>query len=125
MTLAPAETAGGLALRSGKGRVALVATVAASAMASLDATVVNVALPHIGEEFHASVSTMQWVLTGYLLALSSLILLGGALGDRFGRRKVFVIGTVWFATASLLCGAAPNVEVLIGARILQGVGGAL
>ena len=80
----------------------------------LDATVVNVALPHIGEDFDASVSALQWVLTGYLLALASLILLGGALGDRFGRRKVFVIGTVWFAAASLLCGAAPNIEVLVG-----------
>src|ERR1700730_3186797 len=125
MTLAPAETAGGLALRSGKGRVALVATVAASAMASLDATVVNVALPHIGKDFHASVSALQWVLTGYLLALASLILLGGALGDRFGRRKVFIIGTVWFAAASLLCGAAMNIEVLVDARIIQGGGAAL
>ncbi|MEP7111736.1 MAG: DHA2 family efflux MFS transporter permease subunit [Ilumatobacteraceae bacterium] len=101
------------------------ATVAASAMASLDATVVNVALPHIGEEFDATISALQWVLTGYLVALASLILLGGALGDRFGRRKVFVIGTVWFAVASLLCGAAPNIEVLVAARVLQGVGGAL
>ena len=105
--------------------MALVATVAASAMASLDATVVNVALPHIGEEFDASISALQWVLTGYLVALASLILLGGALGDRFGRRKVFVIGTMWFAAASLLCGAAPNIEVLVAARVLQGVGGAL
>jgi EmrB/QacA subfamily drug resistance transporter len=114
-----------LALHSTKGRIALVATVAASGMASLDATVVNVALPHIGHDLDAGVSALQWVLTGYLLALSSLILLGGALGDRFGRRRVFVIGTVWFAGASLLCGAAPNVEVLVAARILQGVGGAL
>ena len=115
----------GLVLHSVRGRVALVATVAASAMASLDATVVNVALPHIGREFHASLSALQWVLTGYLVALASLILLGGALGDRFGRRKVFVIGTIWFAAASLLCGAAPNIEVLVAARVLQGVGGAL
>lgn len=114
-----------LILKSGKGRVALLATVAASGMASLDATVVNVALPHIGLDFDASVSMLQWVLTGYLLALASLILLAGALGDRFGRRKVFVIGTVWFAAASLLCGAAPSIEILITARILQGVGGAL
>ena len=112
-------------LHSTQGRVALVATVAASAMASLDATVVNVALPHIGEDLDAGVSALQWVLTGYLLALASLILLGGALGDRFGRRKVFIIGTVWFAVASLLCGAAPNIEVLVAARVLQGVGGAL
>ncbi len=126
MTSAVAEEAAeGLALSSAKGRIALVATVAASGMASLDATVVNVALPHIGEDFDASVSALQWVLTGYLLALASLILLGGALGDRFGRRKIFVIGTVWFAVASVLCGAAPNIDVLIGARILQGVGGAL
>ena len=115
----------GLALRSRTGRLALVATVAASAMASLDATVVNVALPHIGRDLHVSISALQWVLTGYLLALASLILLGGALGDRYGRRRVFVIGTVWFAAASVLCGTAPDIGVLIAARVLQGVGGAL
>ncbi len=115
----------GLILASTRGRVALAATVAASGMASLDATVVNVALPAIGREFDASVSSLQWLLTGYLVALASLILLGGALGDRFGRRRVFVIGTVWFAVASLLCGAAPNIEFLIAARVLQGIGGAL
>jgi len=115
----------GLALRSGRGRTALVATVAASAMASLDATVVNVALPHIGRDLHVSISSLQWVLTGYLLALASLILLGGALGDRYGRRRVFVVGTVWFAIASVLCGTAPDIGVLIGARVLQGIGGAL
>src|SRR6478672_4667429 len=119
----PSES--GLILRSGRGRVALVATVAASAMASLDATVVNVALPAIGKEFHASVSSLQWLLTGYLVALASLILLGGALGDRFGRQRVFVIGTLWFALASLVCGAAPNIEILVAARVLQGIGGAL
>src|SRR5262245_24780436 len=94
-------------------------------MAALDATIVNVALPHIGEDFDASVSALQWVLTGYLLALASLILLGGALGDHYGRRKVFLIGTIWFAAASLLCGASPNIDVLIAARVLQGVGAAL
>jgi EmrB/QacA subfamily drug resistance transporter len=119
------DDAGDLALKSSRGRIALVATVAASGMASLDATVVNVALPHIGKDLDASVSSLQWVLTGYLLALASLILLGGALGDRYGRRKVFVIGTIWFAGASLLCGAAPNVDVLVAARLLQGVGAAL
>lgn len=115
----------GLALRSTPGRIGLVATVAASGMASMDATIVNVALPHIGNEFGAGVSSLQWVLTGYLLALSSLILLGGALGDRFGRRRVFTIGTVWFAVASLLCGLAPSIWFLVVARVLQGVGGAL
>ena len=120
-----AEASDGLSLDTTRGRVALVATVAASGMAMLDATVVNVALPHIGEDFDVSVSTLQWVLTGYILALVSLILLGGALGDRYGRRKVFLIGTVWFAAASLLCGAAPDVETLVAARVLQGVGAAL
>jgi EmrB/QacA subfamily drug resistance transporter len=115
----------GLVLHSARGRIVLAATVGASGMAMLDATIVNVALPHIGDEFNASVSALQWVLTGYLLALASLILLGGALGDRFGRRKIFVIGTVWFAGASLLCGASPNIEVLVAARVLQGVGAAL
>src|SRR5437764_4112629 len=93
----------GLSLHSAQGRIALTATVAASAMASLDATVVNVALPHIGREFHSNVSALQWVLTGYLLALASLILLGGALGDHLGRRRVFIVGRLWFAAASVLC----------------------
>ncbi|MGZ4675082.1 MAG: MFS transporter [Acidimicrobiia bacterium] len=115
----------GLALDSARGRIALAAAIGASAMAMLDATVVNVALPHIGADLDAGVSDLQWVLTGYLLALASLILLGGALGDRYGRRRVFVLGTVWFALASLACGAAPSIEVLVAARVLQGVGGAL
>ncbi|MGA3219985.1 MAG: MFS transporter [Acidimicrobiales bacterium] len=115
----------GLILRSARGRVALAATVAASAMASLDATVVNVALPRIGRDLHAGVSSLQWALTAYLLALSSFILLGGALGDRLGRRKVFVAGTVWFAASSALCGEARDIGALIAARALQGVGAAL
>ena len=115
----------GLSLHSTAGRVALTATIAASAMASLDATIVNVALPHIGQDLDASVSSLQWVLTGYLLALASLILLAGALGDRWGRRRVFLLGTIWFAAASLLCGVAPSINVLILARVLQGIGGAL
>ena len=125
MTTRSADVERGLVLRSPAGRMALAATAAASSMASLDATVVNVALPHIGADIHADVSALQWVLTGYLLALASLILLGGALGDRLGRRRVFLVGTGWFAVASLLCGLAPNIQVLVAARILQGVGGAL
>jgi EmrB/QacA subfamily drug resistance transporter len=94
-------------------------------MTMLDGTVVNVALHTIGEDLDASLAQLQWITNGYLLTLASLILLGGSLGDRYGRRKVFVIGTVWFALASLLCGLAPNPGILIAARILQGVGAAL
>lgn len=96
-----------------------------SGMAMLDGTVVNVALPKIGEELDASVAGLQWILDGYLLSLASLILIAGSLGDRYGRRKVYVLGIVWFGLASLLCGIAPNTELLVVARILQGVGGAL
>ena len=115
----------GLILHSTTGRVALTATIAASGIASLDATVVNVALPHIASDLDATVSQLQWVLTAYLLALASLILLAGALGDRWGRRRVFLVGTIWFAAASLLCGVATSINVLILARVLQGIGGAL
>ena len=94
-------------------------------MAALDATVVNIALPALGEDLHPGFESLQWVISGYTLALASLILLGGALGDRFGRRRVFVIGTVWFAAASALCSIAPSVELLIAARVLPGDGAAL
>ena len=117
---ASAAPADELVLASTRGRIALAASVGASAMAALDATIVNVALPHIGQDLDASVADLQWVLTGYLLARASLILLGGALGDRYGRRRVFVIGTVWFAVASVGCGLAPNVGTLVAARFLQG-----
>src|SRR5436305_10204901 len=91
------------------GRWVLVATIVGSGMAALDATVVNVALPAIGKDLSADLSGLQWVVTGYLLSLASLILLGGALGDRYGRRRVFLIGVGWFSVASLLCGLAPNI----------------
>ena len=101
------------------------ATVLGSSMAFLDATVVNVALPTIGKDLHTSLAGLQWTVTAYTLTLAGLILLGGALGDRFGRRRVFVIGVIWFALASALCGLAPDIGVLIAARALQGIGGAL
>ena len=110
---------------TGAGRAVIAAAALGSGIAFLDGTVVNVALRSIGEDLDASLSQLQWITNGYLLSLASLILLGGSLGDRFGRRRVFVIGTIWFAAASLLCGLAPNAEVLIAARVLQGVGGAL
>lgn len=127
MAAAASHADGGADVRFGTpaGRWVLLATVLGSGLAALDATVVNVALPAIGEDLGAQVAGLQWVITAYLLTLASLILLGGALGDRYGRRKVFCIGVIWFTAASLLCGAAPNLEVLIGARALQGIGGAL
>ncbi|MFF8001948.1 DHA2 family efflux MFS transporter permease subunit [Streptomyces sp. NPDC007917] len=94
-------------------------------MALLDSTVVNVALPHIGLDLNADLAVLQWTVNAYMLTLAGLILLGGALGDRFGRRRVFVIGVVWFSVASLLCGLAPNAGMLIASRALQGIGGAL
>jgi EmrB/QacA subfamily drug resistance transporter len=103
----------------------LLATVLGSGIAFLDGTVVNVALPTIGNELDASVAGLQWIVNGYALTLSSLILIGGSLGDRFGRRRVFLAGVVWFSVASLLCGLAPTSETLVAARALQGAGGAL
>ncbi|WP_149548117.1 MFS transporter [Streptomyces marokkonensis] len=112
-------------LASPQGRWILLTTVLGSSMALLDSTVVNVALPRIGRALDADLAALQWTVNAYMVTLAGLILLGGALGDRFGRRKVFVIGVLWFAAASLLCGLAPNAGVLIAARALQGVGGAL
>ena len=103
----------------------IAAAVLGSGMTWLDGSVVNVALRTIGEDLDASLAQLQWINNGYLVSLAALILLGGSLGDRLGRRRMFVVGTVWFALASLLCGLAPNAETLIVARILQGVGGAL
>jgi EmrB/QacA subfamily drug resistance transporter len=120
-----ATDAAGLRLRSGRGRWVLVATVLGSSMAFLDSTVVNVALPTIGRELHASLGGLQWTVNGYTLTLAGLILLGGSLGDRLGRRKVFMIGVVWFALASAACGFAPTIGVLIAARVVEGIGGAL
>ncbi|WP_067884743.1 MFS transporter [Nocardia vaccinii] len=112
-------------LRSRTGRWIVVATVLGSAVAALDATVVNIALPRIGHALHTGVAGLQWTLSGYTLTLASFILLGGSLGDRLGRRKVFIWGTIGFAAASVLCGAAVNIEMLVAARIVQGVAGAL
>lgn len=114
-----------LRLAAASGRWVLVTTVLGSAMALLDATVVNLALPRMGEDLDASFADLQWILNGYTLALAGLILLGGALGDRYGRRRVFLVGAAWFTAASLLCAVAPSAGVLIGARILQGIGAAL
>src|SRR5919199_148977 len=103
MTSSVASGSDALVFGQARARWVLAATVLGSGMAFIDATVVNVALPRIGEE------------------LAALILLGGSLGDRFGRQRVFVIGVVWFAVASLVCGVAPNIETLVAARALQGI----
>lgn len=115
----------GVAWGTATGRGVVAAATLGSGLTLLDGTVVNVALRTMGADLDASLAQLQWIVNGYFLFLASLILLGGALGDRFGRRRVFVVGTVWFALASLACGLAPTAEVLIGARVLQGVGGAL
>ncbi|MFF7406644.1 MFS transporter [Streptomyces murinus] len=112
-------------LGSSRGTWILLTTVLGSSMAMLDSTVVNVALPRIGRDLDASLGALQWTVNAYMVTLAGLILLGGSLGDRYGRRRIFVIGVVWFAAASLLCGIAPNSVLLIAARALQGVGGAL
>ncbi|GAD83051.1 MFS transporter [Nocardia asteroides] len=112
-------------LHSATGRWILLATILGSSMASLDATVVSVALPRIGESLHTDVAGLQWTVNGYTLTLASFILLGGSLGDRLGRRRVFVWGIVGFAITSLLCAVAVNIEMLVVARLLQGVAGAL
>lgn len=112
-------------LGTARGRALLAATALGSGMAFLDGTVVNVALPTIGREFDADLGALQWTVNAYTLTLAALILLGGALGDRLGRRRIFNVGVIWFTIASVLCAAAPAVEVLIAARGLQGIGGAL
>ncbi len=112
-------------LRSATGRWIVVATVLGSAVVGLDATVVNIALPRIGAALHTGVSGLQWTVSGYTLTLASFILLGGSLGDRLGRRRIFVWGTIFFAISSVVCGAAVNIEMLVAARIVQGVAGAL
>ena len=120
-------TAPAPALRTGSaaGRGTLLAAILASGMVFLDSTVVNVALPRLGAELDATVAGLQWTVNGYLLMLAAFVLLGGALGDRFGRRRVFLLGVVWFAAASVLCGLAQGTGWLVAARFLQGAGGAL
>lgn len=105
--------------------VTLLATTIGSAVVILDGTIVNMALPKIASEMHVGFSSLQWITDAYMLSLSALILLGGSLGDIFGRKKVYLIGLVGFGVSSLLCALAPSIELLIAARILQGIFGAL
>ena len=118
--------AGGLRLGTSAGRWVILAAVLGSGIAFLDSTVVNVALPAIADDLGGGLSGLQWTVDAYLLTLSSLLLLGGALGDELGRRRVFIVGLDRRSpVASVLCGLAPNIGTLIAARALQGVGGAL
>ena len=114
-----------VAMGTGRGRWVLAATIAGSSVAMLDGTVVNVALAQIGIEFGAGFSGLQWIVNAYTLTLAALILLGGVLGDLYGRRRIFLVGVVWFATASALCALSTGTGLLVAARALQGVGGAL
>jgi len=117
----PATTTCGKAQR----RWTLAATILGSSMAFIDGTVVNVALPALQSNLNATVTDVQWVVEAYTLLLAALLLLGGSLGDRYGRKKIYAIGIVVFALASVWCGLAPNIQQLIIARAVQGVGGAL
>jgi EmrB/QacA subfamily drug resistance transporter len=111
--------------KSAIGRWVLAATILASSIAFIDGTVVNVALPFLQTNLNATAIGIQWVVEAYSLFLSALLLVGGSLGDRYGRRRIFNIGVVIFALASAFCGMAANIEQLIAARAVQGVGGAL
>jgi EmrB/QacA subfamily drug resistance transporter len=124
---APLEgsTSDRLVLRSARGRWVLAATVLGTGMAFLDSTVVGIALPAIHRNFGGGVGALQWVVTGYSLTLAAFLLLGGALGDRYGRRRIFSLGIALFALFSAASGLAPTAGLLTAARILQGVGGAL
>src|SRR6266487_3226650 len=105
-------------------RWTLAATIIGSSMSFIDATVVNVALPALQADLHATITEVQWVIEAYALFLGALILVGGSLGDQFGRKRVFLAGVVFFTAASILCGIAASSRVLIAGRALQGVGAA-
>jgi EmrB/QacA subfamily drug resistance transporter len=120
-----AADAGELRMGTAAGRWVLATTVLGSGLVMIDGTVVNVALERIGTDLDADFAGLQWTVNAYTLTLAALILLGGSLGDHLGRRRIFLIGVAWFALASLACGLAPNIELLVAGRALQGVGGAL
>lgn len=119
------QTSPELQLGTPAGRWVVTVTVMGSSIAMLTGTVVNVALPTMGRDLGADVADLQWIVNGYMLALASLILIGGSLGDRYGRRRLYVVGVIWFVAASILCALAPTAGWLIAFRVLQGVGGAL
>ena len=105
-----------LRLHTARGRWVIAASVLGAGIVFIDGTVVNVALPAIGRTFHSSLATLQWTVTAYTLTLASFILVGGSIGDHYGRRRSFMVGVLWFAAASLVCGLAPNSPCSSGAR---------
>jgi EmrB/QacA subfamily drug resistance transporter len=119
------QRAGSVRLASATGRWVLAVAVLGDSMILLEATVVNVSLPAIGRDLGAGVAELQWTLNGYVLTLAALVLVCGSLSDTYGRRRIFILGTVVFVAASALCAAAPTIGLLIGARFVQGIGGAL
>src|SRR5881227_1453732 len=106
-------------------RLTLAAAILGSITAFIDSTVVNVALPRIREDLGGGLAGQQWITDAYLLTLGALLLVGGSLGDLFGRRKAFSVGLAGFGAASVLCALAPSIGTLIAARALQGIAGAL
>src|ERR1700743_1924110 len=116
---APIPASGGLTIASARGRWVLAAAVLGSGIVGIDSAVMTVALPITGRDLSADFSQLQWTVTGYTLSLAALILLSGALGDHFGRRRVFLIGVVGFTGASVLCALAPGVDALIGERSIH------
>ena len=123
--MAEATTQPGIAYGEPAGRWVLAATVLGSSVAFLDATVVNIALPAIGADLDADVTGLTWTVNAYTLTLAAFVLVGGSLGDRFGRRRVFMVGVAWFGAASLACAAATDIGMLVAFRALQGIGAAL
>src|SRR3977135_99026 len=106
-------------------RLTLVATILGSSMAFIDGSVVNIALPAIQQALHADAASTQWIVNAYLLLLGALVLVGGSAADLYGRRRIFLLGTAVFTTASIACGLAPNITLLVVSRAVQGLGAAL
>jgi EmrB/QacA subfamily drug resistance transporter len=106
-------------------RLTLVATILGSSMAFIDGSVVNIALPAIQQALHANAASTQWIVNAYLLLLGALVLVGGSAADLYGRRRIFLLGTAVFTTASIACGLAPNITLLVVSRAVQGLGAAL
>jgi MFS family permease len=123
--VSPGAGSGLVVLRSRVGAALIAATVLASASGTLDASASQVAVPAIGRSLHAGVAGLQWTLTGYLLAVAALLLLSGALADRFGRRRLVTVGLCTMLVAAVGCALSPSIGVLIGARVAQGIGGAM